>query len=90
MAGRRRVSWDDDNRRHLFIEHAERGITQDQVTFAVENATNENVAPDLKHGTIVGLCRLSVGFSPLHGSREREGGAIQCMRIGPGDGNVGV
>lgn len=58
MAPRRRVSWDAANRRHIVIDHAERRISEEQVTDAVENALAENVAPDPAHGTTVGLCRI--------------------------------
>jgi hypothetical protein len=52
------VTWDKENRKHLFLDHAERGITEAQVNYAVENATDENIAPDPQHGTTVGLCRV--------------------------------
>ncbi|HEX4579595.1 MAG TPA: hypothetical protein VH498_06290 [Candidatus Dormibacteraeota bacterium] len=54
----RRVSWDTNNRKHIVVDHAERGITEEQVTYAVENAVDENVAPDPIRGTTVGLCRI--------------------------------
>lgn len=58
MASVRRVSWDAANRKHILVDHAERRISEDQVTYAVENALDENVAPDPKHLTMVGLCRI--------------------------------
>ena len=58
MASRRRVSWDSANRKHILLDHAERGISEEKVTYAVENALDENVAPDALHRTTVGLCRI--------------------------------
>lgn len=58
MPAPRRVKWDDTNRRHLLVDHADRGMTEDQVTYAIEHADEINVADDLVHGTTVALCRI--------------------------------
>ena len=58
VGSRRQVSWDSANRKHILVDHAERGISEEQVTYAVENALDENVAPDPLHRTTVGLCRI--------------------------------
>jgi hypothetical protein len=42
---RRHAIWDKQNRKHLFVDHADRGITEAQVTYVVENATDDNIAP---------------------------------------------
>ena len=58
VASRRRVSWDGANRKHILVDHAERGISEEEVTYAVENALDANVAPDPGRGTTVGVCRI--------------------------------
>jgi hypothetical protein len=46
------------NRKHLFVDHVDRGITEAQVTYVVENATDDNIAPDPRHGRTIALCRI--------------------------------
>jgi hypothetical protein len=55
---RRHAIWDEHNRKPLFVDHADRGITEAQVTYVVENATDDNIAPDPRHGTTIALCRI--------------------------------
>ena len=83
MAAQRRVSWDTANRKHLFVDHAERGITEEQVNYAVENARAETSHPiqhTLRRSHYAGL---AVVFLQLLGLCDLEGGAIQSMLTGP-------
>jgi hypothetical protein len=83
VTSRRWVSWDTENRKHLFVDHAERGITEEQVNYAVENASDENIAPDPTHGTTVACLELGAAFSQSLGSFDLEAGVIRFTRIGP-------
>ncbi len=58
MGSGRHAIWDQHNRKHLFVDHADRGITEAQVSYVVENASYDNVAPDPNHGTTIALCRV--------------------------------
>lgn len=58
MAAPRRVIWDADNRKHLLVDHADRGVNEAQITYAVVSAKEDNVFPDSSHGTMVGMCAV--------------------------------
>lgn len=87
MESGRHAIWDKHNRKHLFVDHADRGIREARVTHVVENARDDNIASDPKRGTTIALCRVgrrvlsvawvvrSRGSYPVHahwaGRRER-------------------
>jgi hypothetical protein len=80
---RRHAIWDEHNRKHLFVDHADRGITEAQVTYVVENATDDNIAPRIR-----GMERRSRfaasddGSCPSRGSSDHGVVATRCMLTG--------
>jgi hypothetical protein len=52
------LGWDSANRKHILVDHADRSISEERVTYAVENALDENVAPIGYTALPLGLCRV--------------------------------
>lgn len=76
-----RVLWDDNNRKHHLVEHAERGLTEDEIDEVLLNPMSIKVG-DTKHKTMVTVGRtargrpilvawraLAKGMYPVHARR---------------------
>lgn len=55
-----RVLWDANNRNHLFVEHAARGQTEEEINEVLLDATSIKIA-DEKHRTTVTVGRTAKG-----------------------------